>query len=150
MLSLCLAWQDHLTVQLTQKNCVWCIMVGQPGKKHGFSRVHTGAKFLRASQQIYSLICLLKSTSKNGFEIGQTSRPTFADCKSINIWIETIERVCATKSGRNLFFIFMFGKKNNQLEEGGGAVIKPKSNCNMKIAPEQYLMYETLPRFSIY
>ena len=150
MLSLCLAWQDHLTVQLTQKNCVWCIMVGQPSKKHRFSRVHTGAKFLRASQQIYSLICLLKSTSKNGFEIGQTSRPTFADCKSINVWIETIERVCATKSGRNFFFIFMFCKKNNQLEEGGGAVIKLKSNCNMKIAPEQYLMYETLPRFSVY
>ena len=137
-------------MQLTQKNCVWCIMVGQPSKKHRFSRVHTGAKFLRASQQIYSLICLLKSTSKNGFEIGQTSRPTFADCKSINVWIETIERVCATKSGRNFFFIFMFYKKNNQLEEGGGAVIKLKSNCNMKIAPEQYLMYETLPRFSIY
>ena len=39
-------------------------MVGQPGKKHGFSRVHTGAKFLRASQQIYSLIFLLESTSK--------------------------------------------------------------------------------------
>ena len=150
MLLLCLAWQDHLTVQLTQKNCVWCIMVGQPSKKHRFSRVHTGAKFLRASQQIYSLIFLLESTSKNGFEIGQTSRPTFADCKSINIWIETIERVCATKSGRNFFFIFMFYKKNNQLEEGGGAVIKLKSNCNMKIAPEQYLMYETLPRFSIY
>ena len=150
MLSLCLAWQDHLTVQLTQKNCVWCIMVGQPSKKHRFSRVHTGAKFLRASQQIYSLICLLKSTSKNGFEIGRTSRPTFADCKSINVWIETIERVCATKSGRNFFFIFMFYKKNNQLEEGDGAVIKLKSNCNMKIAPEQYLMYETLPRFSVY
>ena len=93
-------------MQLTQKNCVWCIMVGQPGKKHGFSRVHTGAKFLRASQQIYSLIFLLESTSKNGFEIGQTSRPTFADCKSINVWIETIERVCATKSGRNFFFHF--------------------------------------------
>lgn len=150
MLSLCLAWQDHLTVQLTQKNCVWCIMVGQPSKKHRFSRVHTGAKFLRASQQIYSLIFLLEPTSKNGFEIGQTSRPTFADCKSINVWIETIERVCATKSGRNFFFIFMFYKKNNQLEEGGGAVIKLKSNCNMKIAPEQYLMYETLPRFSVY
>ena len=44
----------------------------------------------------------------------------------------------------------MFYKKNNQLEEGGGAVIKLKSNCNMKIAPEQYLMYETLPHFSIY
>ena len=150
MLLLCLAWQDHLTVQLTQKNCVWCIMVGQPSKKHRFSRVHTSAKFLRASQQIYSLIFLLESTSKNGFEIGQTSRPTFADCKSINVWIETIERICATKSGRNFFFIFMFYKKNNQLEEGGGAVIKLKSNCNMKIAPEQYLMYETLPRFSIY
>ena len=150
MLLLCLAWQDHLTVQLTQKNCVWCIMVGQPSKKHRFSRVHTGAKFLRASQQIYSLIFLLESTSKNGFEIGQTSRPTFADCKSINVWIETIERICATKSGRNFFFIFMFYKKNNQLEEGGGAVIKLKSNCNMKIAPEQYLMYETLLRFSIY
>lgn len=81
-------------------------MVGQPGKKHRFSRVHTGATFLRASQQICSLICLLESTSKNGFEIGQTSRPTFADCKSINIWIETIERVCATKSGRNFFFHF--------------------------------------------
>ena len=105
-------------MQLTQKNCVWCIMVGQPSKKHRFSRVHTGAKFLRASQQIYSLICLLKSTSKNGFEIGRTSRPTFADCKSINVWIETIERVCATKSGRNFFFIFMICQKNNQLEEG--------------------------------
>ena len=54
------------------------------------------------------------------------------------------------KVGEIFFFIFMFYKKNNQLEEGGGAVIKLKSNCNMKIAPEQYLMYETLPRFSIY
>ena len=50
-----------------------------------------------------------------------------------------------------IFFSFSCStKKNNQLEEGGGAVIKLKSNCNMKIAPEQYLMYETLPRFSIY
>ena len=81
-------------------------MVGQPSKKHRFSRVHTGAKFLRASQQIYSLIFLLESTSKNGFEIDQTSRPTFADCKSINIWIETIERICATKKWEKFFFHF--------------------------------------------
>ena len=54
------------------------------------------------------------------------------------------------KVGEIFFFIFMFYKKNNQLEEGGGAVIKLKSNRNMKIAPEQYLMYETLPHFSIY
>ena len=49
-----------------------------------------------------------------------------------------------------IFFSFSCFTKNNQLEEGGGAVIKLKSNCNMKIAPEQYLMYETLPRFSVY